>query len=179
MSEFNIPNKLIRLTRMTMEHTKSQVRIQSDLSGPITTKKGLRQGDSLACLLFNLALEKVIRNAGIQTNGTIFYKSVQLLAYADDIDIIARSQVALREAFISLERAAGEMGLKINEEKTKYLTIRVNKNKNQLKYCQIGNFNFESVHSFIYLGSLVNVNNDNSAEIKKKGYYGLIKVFMD
>jgi hypothetical protein len=115
-----------------MEHTKSQVQIQSDLSDPITTKKGLRQGDSWACLRFNLALERVVRNAGIQTNRTIFYKSVQLLVYADDIDIIARSQAALKEAFISLERAAGEMGLKINEEKTKYLTTRVNKNKNQL-----------------------------------------------
>jgi len=61
-------------------------------------------------LLFNLALEKVVRNAGIQTSGTIFYKSVQLLAYADDIDIIARSRMALKEAFLSLERAAGEMG---------------------------------------------------------------------
>jgi hypothetical protein len=53
-----------------------------------------------------------VRNAGIQTNGTIFHKSVQLLAYADDTDTIARSQTALKEAFISLERAAGEMGLK-------------------------------------------------------------------
>jgi hypothetical protein len=65
---------------MTMENTKSQVRIQADLSDPITTRKGLRQGDSLACLLFNLALELVVRKAGIQKNGTIFYKSVQLLA---------------------------------------------------------------------------------------------------
>ena len=97
MSEFNIPNKLIRLTRMTMENTKSQVKIQSDLSDSITTKKGLRQGDSLACLLFNLALEKFVRNAGGQTSGTIFYKSVQLLAYADDIDIIARSRTALKK----------------------------------------------------------------------------------
>ena len=79
MSEFNIPNKLISLKRMTMENTKSQVRIRFDLSDSIITKKGLRQGDSLACLLFNLALEKVVRNAGIQTSGTIFYKSVQLL----------------------------------------------------------------------------------------------------
>jgi hypothetical protein len=59
-----------------MENTKSQVRIQPDLSDPITAKKGLRQGDSLACLLFNLALEELVRDAGIQTNGTIFYKSV-------------------------------------------------------------------------------------------------------
>ena len=61
-------------------------------------------------MLFNLALEKVVRNAGIQRSGTIFYKSVQLLAYADDIDIIARSRTTLKKAFLSLERAAGEMG---------------------------------------------------------------------
>ena len=100
MSEFNIPNKLVRLTRMTMENTKNRVRIQSDLTDPITAKNGLRQGDSLACLLFNLALEMAVRKAGIQTNVSIFYKLVQLLAYADDIDIIARYRRALKEAFL-------------------------------------------------------------------------------
>jgi sorting nexin-29 len=160
---------------------KSQVRIQSDLSDPITKKTGLRQDDSLKCLLFNLTLEKVVRNAGMQTNGTIFYKSVQLLAYTDDIDITLRSQTALKEAFVSLERAAGEMGLKINEEKTMYLTTRVN--KNQPKHFQIKNFNFETVQSFSYLGSLINANNDNSAEIKKRAllankvFYGLRRQF--
>ena len=83
----------------------------------------------MACLLFNLALEKVVRDAGIQTNGTVFYKSVQLLAYADDIDIIVRSQIAVKEAFLLLEKAARVMGLKVNEEKTKYLTTRITKNQ--------------------------------------------------
>jgi len=40
----------------------------------------------------------------------VFVISVLLLAYADDIDIITRSRTALKEAFLSLERAAGEMG---------------------------------------------------------------------
>ena len=57
------------------------------------------------------------------------------------------------------------MGLKINEEKTEYMTSRVNENKH--KHFQIENFNFETVQSFAYLGSLINVNNDNSADIKK------------
>jgi len=55
-------------------------------------------------------VEKFVRSAGIQTSGTIFYKSVQHQAYADVIDIIARSRTALKEAFLSLGRAAGEMG---------------------------------------------------------------------
>jgi len=148
MSEFNITIKLIRLMRMTMENTQSQVRIQSNLSDLTTTKKGLRQGDSLACLFFNLALEKVVRNAGIQTSGTIFYKSVQLLAYADDIDIIARSRTALKEAFLSLERAAGEMGLRVNKKKTKYLTTR--ESKNHQRYFQIKNFNYSKIASLLH-----------------------------
>jgi sorting nexin-29 len=57
------------------------------LSSPIITRNGVWQGDSLACLLFNIALEKVVRDAGIYTRGTILYKSVQILAFAEDIDI--------------------------------------------------------------------------------------------
>jgi sorting nexin-29 len=56
--------------------------------------------------LFDIALEKVIRDAAVNIRGTIFYKSVQILEYADDIDIIGRNQTAIIEAFISLERAA-------------------------------------------------------------------------
>jgi sorting nexin-29 len=49
----------------------------------------VRQGDALACLLFNIALEKVIRDSGIQTTGSIFFNTVQIQAYADDIDLMA------------------------------------------------------------------------------------------
>ena len=35
--------------------------------------------------------------------------------------------MALKEAFLSLERAAGEMGLRINKEKSRYLTTRESK----------------------------------------------------
>jgi hypothetical protein len=35
-------------------------------SAPFVTEKGLRQGDALACMLFNIALEKVVRYAGIE-----------------------------------------------------------------------------------------------------------------
>jgi len=73
------------------------------------------------------------------------------------------------------------MGLRINKKKTKYLTTT--ESKNQQRYFQIKNFNFETVHSFTYLGSLINVNDDSSVEIKKrilmanKGCYGLKRQF--
>jgi hypothetical protein len=48
--------------------------------------------------VFNIALEKVIRDSGINLRGTNFYKSVQILAYVDDIVIIGRTQKAMKEA---------------------------------------------------------------------------------
>jgi sorting nexin-29 len=73
------------------------------------------------------------------------------------------------------------MGLRIDEKKTKYLTTR--ESKNQQGYVQIKKFNFEAIQSFTYLDSLINVNNDNCAEIKKrilmanKFFYGLKRQF--
>jgi sorting nexin-29 len=100
MKEFNFPNKLIRSVKITMENSQCHIKLQSELSKPLNTINGLRQGDSLACLLFNIALEKVIRDSGIQTRGTIFYKSIQILAYADDTDIIRRSESDIKKAFL-------------------------------------------------------------------------------
>jgi sorting nexin-29 len=48
----------------------------------------------------------VIRDAGINITGSMFHKSVQILAFADDIDVIGRTRKAMEEAFINLERAA-------------------------------------------------------------------------
>jgi hypothetical protein len=44
-----------------------------------------------------------------------------ILADADDIDIVGRSQSAVRDAYLALKREAAKVGLKINEQKTKYM----------------------------------------------------------
>ena len=123
VEELNIPQKLIALVKATMNNTQCRVKIQNRFSAPINTKNGIRQGDALACLLFNVALEKVVRDAALNIRRTIFYKSVQILAYADDIDIIGRTQSAMIEAFNSLEKAARDMNLFINQHKTKYMPV--------------------------------------------------------
>jgi sorting nexin-29 len=78
MGEMKILNNFIRMLKLTVGYTKSHARIQSELSAVVTSKNDLRQGDALACLLFNIALEKIVRDVDIKTDGTIFYKSVQI-----------------------------------------------------------------------------------------------------
>lgn len=75
MAEFGIPSKLIRLTKMTLTNTLNKVKIQNKLSDTFTTHSGIRQGDSLSALLFNIGLEKAIRRIIINPGGTIFNRT--------------------------------------------------------------------------------------------------------
>jgi hypothetical protein len=87
------------------------VKIQNDCSESFETRQELRQRDVLSTLLFNVVLEVIVRRANLQTTGTIYNKEIQLLAYADDIDIVGRSQLAFRNAYFSLERESAKVGL--------------------------------------------------------------------
>jgi hypothetical protein len=66
MEEFAILTKLINLSRaMLKKRVKCRIKLQGQLSEPFFTQRGLRQGDALPCLLFNIALE-VIRDSGTE-----------------------------------------------------------------------------------------------------------------
>jgi len=134
------------------------------ISENVLIRNGLRQGDALACILFNIALEKIIRDANVNRRGNIFYKSVQILAYADDIDIISRSPKSLQEAAIALGRAAIRMGLEINQAKTKYM-ICGTKKKYVENVFKVKHMISDRVNSFVYLGTLITADNDTSTEI--------------
>jgi hypothetical protein len=121
VEEFSLPRKL-RLMEATSEN-KCTVKTQKGISDPFVTRKGLRQSDVLSYMLFNIALDKAVRVAGLDIRGTTVHKSVQILTYADDTVIIGRYEGAVKEAFIQLETAAKQMGLMINYDKTQYMEL--------------------------------------------------------
>ena len=132
MSEFGFPHKMIRLLRATLSKVLSCVKVQGLLSDRFETVTGLKQGDELSTKLFNIALEGVCRKARIQLEGTIFSKSSQLLAYADDIDIVGRNFRAVSDTYNKLEREALRLGLQVNEDKTKLLMVAASARTKQL-----------------------------------------------
>ena len=58
---FGIPMKLVRLIKMCLTETCSRVRVGKNLSDMFPIRNGLKQGDALSSLLFNIPLEVAIR----------------------------------------------------------------------------------------------------------------------
>lgn len=63
------------------------------LSKTITARKRLRQIDPLTTRLFNLVLKAILQKSDILTDGIIYYKKQQVIAYADDIALVTRWKV--------------------------------------------------------------------------------------
>ncbi|GBM93960.1 hypothetical protein AVEN_106928-1 [Araneus ventricosus] len=166
MIEFNIPTKLVNLTKASLSNVRCRVKIRNHLSESFTAERGLRQGDSLACLLFNLALEKCIRVSGLDRRSTLWNRSLQLLAYADDIDIIGRSERAVKEAFRALEISATDMFSLIVRSKTKFMEVP-SSTGNYTSF-RINGHTFERVSEFKYLGTIINDQNMLKAEINNR-----------
>jgi hypothetical protein len=69
-----------------MTGTEAQVKVQ--FTDTFEIRQGLKQGDGLAPVLFNLALQYVIRKLPADANGTLEYKMNQIVGYADDICLL-------------------------------------------------------------------------------------------
>jgi hypothetical protein len=85
---------------------------------------------------------------------------------ADDIDIVGRSQAAVRNAYLALEGEAAKVGLKINEQKTKYMIAARNDRtiRDVGQSVAIGNKHIEVIKEFVYLRI-----SDDTNELRESG----------
>jgi hypothetical protein len=73
----------------------------------------LKQGDALSPLLFNFALECAIRRIQVNQDGLKLNGTHQLLAYADDVNVLGGSILTLKENAEALVAATREIGLEV------------------------------------------------------------------
>jgi hypothetical protein len=93
MKEFKMPTKLINMCKTCVQKTRTAVRIEGTLSSFFENKTGLKQGDPLSPMLFNLALKKVIQGIKTVPSGIKIGKErLNMLAYADDNALIGKKK---------------------------------------------------------------------------------------
>ncbi|PSN35706.1 hypothetical protein C0J52_10179 [Blattella germanica] len=122
--------------------TKSMVRVGKQVSDRsiFEIHNGLKQGDALSPLLFNLVLEHAIKS---------------LEDKEDDNMHILRSNTR-------------KLGLEVNVNKTKYMVTRRNASCNANGQLMTNEGNFEEVAEFKYLGALITNRNEIQKEIKHR-----------
>lgn len=180
LDELGIPRKLTRLVKMTLDLSSCKIKAQNELSKEFRVNRGLRQGDSLSCILFNLTLERVVRSIDVREGalaryirgrnpiqtGTLYNQSVQYLAYADDVAMLGRTAKNVSIAYDELEEEAGKAGLNVNVGKTKYMLL--SQDKGSSDNLTVNGKVFEHVSSFKYLGSRLTEDNDTMTEIRER-----------
>jgi len=103
------------MCKTCVQKTRSVVRIEGTLSSFFEHKTGLKQGDPLSPILFNLALQKVIQSIKMVPSGVkIGKEQLNVLAYADDIALIGKNEIEIRKLVVEMENIVRKFRLQIN-----------------------------------------------------------------
>jgi hypothetical protein len=147
--EFGVPMKLARLIKIFLNKTYSKVHIGKHLSDNFPIQDVLKR-DGLSPLLFNFALEYIIRKVQenqvrLKRNGTH-----QLLVYAD-VNLLGDNIDTIKKNTETVIDASKDVDLEVNTEKTKYMLWSRHQNVGQNHDIKIDNICFETVAQFKYL----------------------------
>jgi len=86
----------------------------------------------------------------------------QLLAYADDVNILGGSVDTVKKDAKALVAATKETGLEVNAHKAKYMTVSRDQNAGRIHSMKIDNRFIERGEEFKYLGTALT--NQNSIQ---------------
>ena len=128
METFNILEELIRTTKSLYDQAYTQVAINGILSEPFQVTRGVRQGDPLSCLLFNLAIEPLackLRNCNDLEELTFPGKDDRLIInlFTDDTTLYLSQNDKFDTVGNILNDWCEVLGAKFNIEKTEIIPI--------------------------------------------------------
>jgi len=119
-------------------------------------------------MLFNFALEYDIRRVQVNQDGLKLNGTHQLLAYADDVNILGGGIHTVKEIAQALVAATREIGLEVSADKTKYMVMSRDQNAGRFQRVRIDNSTFERVEEFKYFGTTLKSKNSIAEEIKSR-----------
>ena len=124
---------------MSLTETYSRVRVGKNVCDRFHIRNGLKQGDALSPMLLSFALEYAIRRVQVNQDGLKLNGTHQILAYADDVNILGGSIHTLKENAEALVAATKETGLEVSADKTKYMVMSRDQNAGRIHSVRMDN----------------------------------------
>jgi len=95
-------------------------------------------------------------------------EQLNVLAYADDIVLIGKNEVEIRQLFVEIEDIARNLGLHINQGETKYMILeqKNSSKQNKIGHLTIKKYTFERAENFKYIGGVLIEDNKHQIDIQ-------------
>jgi len=152
MLRCNIGPKMVNIVKCMYSKVNNCVCLGKEFTKSFDSRIGVRQGDVLSPLLFNLYIHDLthcFKDSGdFPLIGNI---PIKCLMYADDMVVMSTSKEGLQSALDDLHSYCREWKLEVNVEKTK-VVIFTNKKKRLPQTWTMGEKSIESSDSYKYLG---------------------------
>ena len=114
----------------------------------------MKQGDCLGTTAVHCHNGICVEESTGDRNTMLHCKLIQIVGYADDICIMGRTKEAMKWTCVELKRAAKEVGLSFNINKTKIMAYSSCDTHVGLEV-KIGGDTIEVVDEFVYLGTCI------------------------
>ena len=128
MKKFEFPEKFIKLIQNLYDNALTTVMINGEMSIPFIVSRGVRQGDAMSCLLFNIAIEplaEMIRKStlikGLQIPASKSRLKVKM--FVDDTTVFLEEADDIRDLQDILSQWCESSRSKLNIEKTEVIPL--------------------------------------------------------
>lgn len=120
-----VPSGLVNIWGSMYDGCTTRVRTVDGFTGPIPIRSGVRQGCPLSPIIFDLVIDSVVRAAADigDVGYDMFGNAFNILAYADDLALIADTPEGMRRLLTAVELEAASVGLHFNPAKCATLHI--------------------------------------------------------
>jgi hypothetical protein len=166
LDKFNFPSTFISCIQQLFFGNEVRINVNGFFTEPIIQERGLRQGDPLSHLLFNLALEPFLLSI-LHDQQLKGYKSpsafvtdsesyLKCLAYADDVCVLLQDHNDLHRLQIHMQQYGAVSNAKFNEHKSEAFSLNGNRDSSwvtRLLDLNISTYYYKgSIEAFRYLG---------------------------
>ena len=151
LRHYGIPSKLVHLIKSFYRNFRCSVG-HSDTFFEVKT--GVRQGCVMSAILFNLAIDWVMRRTTEDTPKGIrwsLFTTLDDLDFADDLALLSHTHQHIQDKTSRLQTFGQQVGLRISTKKTETMTLNVN----TPAPVKVNGANLQQTDKFTYLGTII------------------------
>lgn len=173
LEELGLPPGFLQYIRNTYARATTTLKLQDRVTAPIHLGRGVKQGDPLSPLLFNLVVDRALGVLSEEVGYTLEGVRVNALAYADDIVLMSSTPRGLQENLKRIEYALERSGLAVNQRKSGVLSMMASGRDKKVKIVADAEFRLQGgilpqrsvLDVWSYLGNTYNGAKDNVADV--------------